>query len=431
MKLNKSIALMQIVHYFYAEIVSIIHTIQIKLGHQHSNNKIKILFILFILFALNSEALAIDNSQSILNTLKIGLKGWIPTIKSACLYVFWALVTIDLVWTFGIQALRGFEIGEFLATLIKKVVFIGVIIFLFQVDWWLNILLDSFSQLATNVSNGTRIGPDNIISSAFEIVSSLLKTLDFNISLNLLKIFTGLIILIAFVLMAIDLLIAYLKFYIMNIIIFFALALGGLSHFKQIGLNPVMTAIKVGVELFMIQALMGLCIITINNNFNTLTKYEVDLILQIFVMALIFCMITKMIPGLIEAVFNGSIGDSAGSAAGFRAVAAMAAGAVATGVAGAVGVTRAMNAAKALHLAEGGKGGMDLVKGVAKNLATTGGEHLKDNFRHGRMPNDIANRLQEKAKSTMNSNFSGGFGGSSNVPNEPYISGVNESGASK
>ncbi|WP_238390065.1 type IV secretion system protein [Campylobacter fetus] len=415
---------MQAKHYFYAVIISIIHTIQIKLGRQHSNNKIKILFVFIILFALHSEALAIDNSQSILNTLQIGLKGWIPTIKSACFYVFWILVAIDLTWTFGLQALRGFEIGEFLATLIKKVVFISVIILLFQVDWWLKILFDSFSQLATNVSSGTRIGPDNIISSAFKIVSSILKTLDFDIGLNLLKIFVGLIILIAFVLMAIDLLIVYLKFYIMNIIIFFALALSGLERFKEVGLNPVMTAIKVGVELFVIQGLMALCIITINNNFSTLTKYDVDLILQIFVIALIFCMITKMIPGLIEAVFNGTIGDSAGAGAGFRAVAAMAAGAVATGVAGSIGVTRAMNAAKEAHLSEGGKGGMDLVRGVAKHLATTGGEHLKDNFKHGRMPNDIANRLQEKTKSATNSNLSGGISGS-----EPYVSGVNEAGA--
>ncbi|WKW21813.1 P-type conjugative transfer protein TrbL (plasmid) [Campylobacter fetus subsp. venerealis] len=426
MKQSKLIVLMQIKHCFYAVIALIIHMTQIKHGRQNSNTiKQKILFVCIALFVFNSEALAIDNSQSVLSALQVGLKGWIPTIRSACLYVFWALVTIDFVWTFGIQALRGFEIGEFLATLVKKVIFIGVMLFLFNVDYWLKLIFDGFSQLATNVSGGIRIGPDNIISSAFHIASSLFKTLDFDIGLSILKVFCGLIILIAFILIAIDLLIVYLKFYIMNIIIFFALALGGLERFKEIGLNPIMTAIKVGIELFVIQGLMALCVITIDNNFATLTKYDVDLILQIVVIALIFCMITKMIPGLIEAVFNGTVGDSAGASAGFRAVAAMATGAVATGVAGSIGVTRAMNAAKEAHLAEGGKGGMNLVRGVAKHLATTSGEHLKDNFRHGRMPNDIANRLQEKVKSSTNSNLSGGISGNSKIPNEPYISGVN------
>ncbi|WP_173667455.1 type IV secretion system protein, partial [Campylobacter fetus] len=113
-----------------------------------------------------------------------GLQGWIPTVKSAALYVFFALATIDLVWTFGIQALRGFEIGEFLATLVKKVIFIGVMIFLFNVDFWLKLLFESFSQLATNVSGGLKIGPNNIIESAFKVVLSILKTLDFDIGLS-------------------------------------------------------------------------------------------------------------------------------------------------------------------------------------------------------------------------------------------------------
>ncbi|OCS25272.1 conjugal transfer protein TrbL [Campylobacter fetus subsp. venerealis CCUG 33872] len=383
------------------------------------------LFIVFIFLLAPNFIFAIENSDGILNLLSNNLKTWIPTVKSACLYVFWALVTIDFVWTFGIQALRGFEIGEFLATLVKKVIFIGVMLFLFNVDYWLKLLFDSFSQLATNAT-GTSILPGSIITSGVEIILAIWDSAGINIAKTLFLLLCGLIILIGFVLMAIDLIIVYLKFYIMNIIVFFALALGGLERFKEIGLNPVMTAIKVGVELFMIQAFMGLCVNITDKAFYELSQnMTVDLTLQIVVIALIFCMITKMIPGLIEAVFNGTVGDSAGASAGFRAVAAMATGAVATGVAGSIGVTRAMNAAKEAHLAEGGKGGMNLVRGVAKHLATTSGEHLKDNFRHGRMPNDIANRLQEKVKSSTNSNLSGGISGNSKIPNEPYISGVN------
>ncbi|EEP3511588.1 P-type conjugative transfer protein TrbL, partial [Campylobacter coli] len=162
-----------------------------------------------------------------------------------------------------------------------------------------------------------------------------------------------------------------------------------------------------------------------NNAFKEIsTNLTVDLTLQILVISLIFCMITKMIPGIIEAVFNGSIGESAGAAAGFRAVTTMAAGAATGAAVGAVGVTRAMNAAKELHLAEGGKGGMDLVKGVAKHLATSGGEHLRDNLTKGRMPHQMANRLQEKLKDIQGKASEGGI--SSGTPKEEsYQSGVN------
>ncbi|ECZ3093285.1 P-type conjugative transfer protein TrbL [Campylobacter coli] len=381
--------------------------------------------IIFIFLLLPNLAFGLENSNGVLDLLQNGLESWIPLIKTACLWVFWTLVVIDLVWTFGLKALSGFEFGDFLATLIKKIMYIGIFLFLFNTDQWLQILFNSFSQLATGVSNGIKITPSNIVTSGVEILLSIWEAAGLNLAKTLFLLICGLIILIGFLLMAIDLLIVYLKFFLMNVIVFFALALGGLNHFKQIGLNPIMTAIKIGIELLMIQGLMALAINITNSAFKEIAQnLTIDLTLQILVIALIFCMITKMVPGIIEAVFNGSIGESAGASAGFRAVATMAAGAATGAAVGAVGVTRAMNAAKALHLAEGGAGGMDLVKGVAKNLASAGGEHLRDNLTRGRMPNQMANRLQERLRDIQGKASEGGI--SAGTPKEEsYQSGVN------
>ncbi|ECO5370392.1 P-type conjugative transfer protein TrbL [Campylobacter coli] len=381
--------------------------------------------IIFIFLLLPNLAFGLENSNGVLDLLQNGLESWIPLIKTACLWVFWTLVVIDLVWTFGLKALSGFEFGDFLATLIKKIMYIGIFLFLFNTDQWLQILFNSFSQLATGVSNGIKITPSNIVTSGVEILLSIWEAAGLNLAKTLFLLICGLIILIGFLLMAIDLLIVYLKFFLMNVIVFFALALGGLNHFKQIGLNPIMTAIKIGIELLMIQGLMALAINITNSAFKEIAQnLTIDLTLQILVIALIFCMITKMVPGIIEAVFNGSIGESAGASAGFRAVATMAAGAAAGAAVGAVGATRAMNAAKALHLAEGGAGGMDLVKGVAKNLAGAGGEHLRDNLTRGRMPHQMANRLQEKLRDIQGKASEGGI--SAGTPKEEsYQSGIN------
>lgn len=381
--------------------------------------------ITFIFIFLPNLAFGLENSNGVLELLQNGLESWIPLIKTACLWVFWTLVVIDLVWTFGLKALSGFEFGEFLATLIKKIMYIGIFLFLFNTDQWLQVIFNSFSQLATGVNSGVKITPSNIVTSGVEILLSIWESAGLNLAKTLFLLICGLIILIGFLLMAIDLLIVYLKFFLMNVIVFFALALGGLSHFKQIGLNPIMTAIKIGIELLMIQGLMALAINITNSAFTEIAQnLTIDLTLQILVVALIFCMITKMVPGIIEAVFNGSVGESAGASAGFRAVATMAAGATAGAAVGAVGVTRAMNAAKALHLAEGGAGGMDLVKGVAKHLASAGGEHLRDNLTSGRMPNQMANRLQEKLRDIQGKASEGGI--SAGTPKEEsYQSGVN------
>ncbi|WP_052778895.1 P-type conjugative transfer protein TrbL [Campylobacter coli] len=389
-------------------------------------NGSKLALVLFLCFLIPNLAFGAESPEGALTLIKNGLLSWTPLIKTACLWVFWTLVAIDLIWTFGLKALSGFEFGEFLTTLIKKIIYIGIFLFLFNTDQWLQIIFNSFSQLATNVNNGIDVKPNNIISTAIDVVITILQSASiFSPVQSFFIAISGIIILISFLLMAIDLLIVYLKFFLMNVIVFFALALGGLNHFKQIGLNPIMTAIKVGVELFMIQGLMGICFTMIGAIANEINQnITIENILIALVTPVIFCIITKMIPGIIEAVFNGGIGESAGAAAGFRAVATMAAGAAAGAAVGAVGVTRAMNAAKELHLAEGGKGGMDLVKGVAKHLATSGGEHLRDNLTKGRMPNQMANRLQEKLKDIQGKASEGGI--SAGTPKEEsYQSGVN------
>ncbi len=389
-------------------------------------NGSKLALVLFLCFLIPNLAFGAESPEGALTLIKNGLLSWTPLIKTACLWVFWTLVAIDLIWTFGLKALSGFEFGEFLTTLIKKIIYIGIFLFLFNTDQWLQIIFNSFSQLATNVNNGIDVKPNNIISTAIDIVITILQSASiFSPVQSFFIAISGIIILISFLLMAIDLLIVYLKFFLMNVIVFFALALGGLNHFKQIGLNPIMTAIKVGVELFMIQGLMGICFTMIGAIANEINQnITIENILIALVTPVIFCIITKMIPGIIEAVFNGSIGESAGASAGFRAVATMAAGAATGAAVGAVGVTRAMNAAKALHLAEGGAGGMDLVKGVAKNLASAGGEHLRDNLTKGRMPNQMANRLQEKLKDIQGKTSEGGIS-SGSPKEESYQSGVN------
>lgn len=360
----------------------------------------------------------------------MGLKKWIPTVKGACMWVFFTFVIIDLTWTFGKMALTGFELGEFIFTLIKKIIFVGVILFLFNIDQWLDVLFKSFTKLATDVSNGNKITPNNIIGSAVDIVLIILKSMSLmSPGDSFFKVITGLMILILFVLMAIDLLMAYIKFYLLNVLVFFALAFSGLERFKEYGINPILTAVKVGIEVFMIQGLMALCITMMDEAFGDITKKsDMGLVLGVLVIAMIFCIITKNIPSHVEAVFHGGLGETASASSGFRAVAAMTGVAAASTITGAVGATRAIQAAKDLHIAEGGKGGMDMIKGVAKNLATTAGEHLRDNLSKGRMPNDIANRLQEKIKAATSASSDGTISsGSSDAASndEPYVSGVN------
>ena len=419
----------------------------IKISNSKTSSifRVIVLLVLFTTFSFGAE-----NSDDIFYFLQIGLKSWVPTIKTACLWVFWVLVVIDITWTFGKMALSGFEIGEFLVTLIKKIIAIGIFLFLFNIDNWLKYIFNSFIELSENVNAGSvSVTPNNIISTSLKIVGIIFDKVSlWSPGESFLLVMTGLVILIAFLLMAIDLLVAYIKFFVMQIVTFFALALGGLEHFKQIGLNPILTAIKIGIEVFMLQALMSLTFKTILDISKELEKdVNTTLILQILAISLILCMITKIIPGIIEAVFNGAIGDSAGGAAGFRAVATMAGAAAATaavGIAtGSVGATRAMKAASDAHFQntpyQAPKNTLDAIKqtgkhtmGIASVLVGATKESLKGSFSNlsdkatskGRM-NDIANRIREKMSPIDETkNVSSGTISGANK-NETYHSGIN------
>lgn len=55
---------------------------------------------------------------------------WGPAIESAASRLFWTLVVISMVWTFGMMALRKADIGEFFAEFVRFTIFTGFF-------WWL------------------------------------------------------------------------------------------------------------------------------------------------------------------------------------------------------------------------------------------------------------------------------------------------------
>lgn len=365
----------------------------------------------------------VPGSDGILNELKSNISSWLPNVKRVCLYVFYSLAVIDIVWTFGEKALKGFELGDFLAALIKKIIYIGIFLFLFNTDLWIKTLYTGFQQLATNVTY-INITPSTILDKAFSIVGAIFKSMSLmSPGDSFLKAIIGVIVLAAFCLMAIDLLIVYLKFYLLNIICYFAFALGGLSHFKQLGLNPVLAAIKIGIELFLISAFMGLCVKLMINIVDK--KIDFDYLMSILAMALIFCMVTKMIPGMIEAVMNGGIGETAGASASFRAVAATAAG-IAAGVAigGSSKTIRALSEANKLNNATGaneGKGKFGKFGNAIKTAYNETKEQHKANF--GRT--QVSESLREKTRAVQASKAEGTISGDkNNNKNNSYASGV-------
>lgn len=346
------------------------------------------------------------------------LAGWTPTIKNICMWVFGALALIDLVWTFGMMALKGFEFGEFLSTLIKKIMMIGIFLWLFQMDFFIKIIINSFTKTANLVIKSQVITPESVVDIALNIGETMIDHAGITAT-GLTFLFASIVCLICILFMALDLILAYLKYYMLLPISFFALALGGLENFRTMAFNPLLTTLKIGVEIFLVTGLIGISTDFIHQLGKAIdAKATVTLALQAISVSFLCCLATKMVSSLVEAVFAGSIGDRANAGAGFRAVAAAAMGAAGTaaavakgGASAGLGVARTLKAAKALNQAEGTH------TGLGSTLKTAGKAHfgeIKNNTltSMGQKSNlhSAADSLNSKRDAVNSGNIGGGAG---------------------
>jgi len=184
------------------------------------HNKIFLVLGLFIVvpLLLNAEVSTNNNAQNILSIFESHKNTWITTVLPAAKAVFFSLVLIDWVYTFGMMAVKGTNFTEIMSGLIQKVFIIGFFLMMFKFTGWLDLIPQSFSQLANNAS-GISIEPDTILEQGYGIVGKIWEGTSWftspGDSLGLM--IAGVIILLAFVVMTAMLFMVKVKLYLSRI----------------------------------------------------------------------------------------------------------------------------------------------------------------------------------------------------------------------
>ncbi|HSD83142.1 MAG TPA: type IV secretion system protein, partial [Anaerolineae bacterium] len=132
------------------------------------------LFIWLAFFAVDAHA-ALDSAgifDDALARYSAAASSWAGVITSAASRLFWTLVVISMVWTFGFMALRKADIGEFFAEFLRFTIFTGFF-------WWLLIngpdfassIYASLRQLAgTATGLGDGMSPSHIVDVGFQLL---------------------------------------------------------------------------------------------------------------------------------------------------------------------------------------------------------------------------------------------------------------------
>lgn len=405
----------------------------------------KILILILILTLLPTIILAAvdtnNNTSDILLVFKNAANDWTTTILPSAMWLFWALVSIDFVLTFGYMALKGTDFAELFYELIRKVIIIGFFLMLFTFTDWLVTIPDSFAMLANNAT-GVNIAPDTILEQAFIIVKAIWDGIGFSFdSIGL--VLAGIIVLIAFALMTAQLFITIVKIYALMAGAYIVFALGGLTQTRSYAINPIISIIKAGMELFFIKVFLGLSVTTIQEmaaNVGT----DNNSIMAMVAISVLLASLVQMVPGMVESLLSGHFAGNSNSGMGTAkiAVAAAVGGAVGT-AAGVVSGKSAITAAKELsgsgqgstfgNLAKAaGSDAINTITGANKYAAGNMGVRMTNSMNQ---KSDILNATSSSSMSKPKNDFKDAIKSAksessssenSNSSNSEYVSGVNE-----
>lgn len=320
------------------------------------------LFLWLALFSVSAHA-QVDGSgvfDNVLGRYSTAAASWAGTITQHASWLFWTLVVISMVWTFGMMALRKADIGEFFAELVKFTIFTGFF-------WWLltngpafsSSIYASLRQIAGNATGlGSGLSPSGIVDIGFAIFD---KVLDQSTVWSPVDSAIGIImataILVILALVGVNMLLLLVAGWVLAYGGVFFLGFGGGRWTSDIAINYYKTVLGVAAQLMAMVLLVGIGKTFLDDYYTrmstgiSLKEMGVMLIVVIILLALV-----NKIPALLTGIITGasiggagigSFGAGAAMGAAGMAVAAAATGgaALAAGAASAAGGASAIQAA--------------------------------------------------------------------------------------
>lgn len=330
------------------------------------------LFITLLVLIISTPAYAEINNAGLLDNVllrySLAASAWSFLITKYATWLFWTLVTISMVWTFGMMALRKADIGEFFAELVRFTIFTGFF-------WWLLYngpkfaisIYDSLRQIGGEATGlGPKLSPSGIVDVGFSIFD---QVLDQSSLWSPVDSFAGIamaaVILIILALVGVNMLLLLCSGWILAYAGVFFLGFGGSRWTSDMAINYYKTVLGVAVQLMAMVLLVGIGKTFLDDYYGNMSKgislKEMGVLL---IVAVILLMLVNRIPSLLAGIVGGGASSSglgsfgAGAAIGAAAAAtAMGAAAVAAGASNIAGGAQAiMNAFTNASNAESGGG---------------------------------------------------------------------------
>lgn len=285
---------------------------------------------LVILFLLWSDYAAAAPDAGILNDINYGYRsaasGWTEPLLNIAERVFWILALIELAWSAAVWVLESDQFQSFFAALIKKVMFLGFFLLLIKyADTWIPAIIDSFVAIAQEASSQSRsLTPSGVfdlgLQNAAFLFDSVMQIGLWGIPLAIFVALASIAIVVAFAIVAAQLLLALIESYIVITAGLFFLGFGGSSWTSEYTRRYLDYAVATGVKLMMVYLIIGL-----GTSLSRVWRYQIEQIgdgdlnlaeINTIIMgmvggSLVFAYLTYRIPNIAAGMMAGQPATSA------------------------------------------------------------------------------------------------------------------------
>jgi type IV secretion system protein TrbL len=295
--------------------------------------------LLGLLLSVGTQMAVAQNATSpILNQYANARGAWFDAIWPFANGLFALLATIEFAWSMAILALERADMQTFLAGFVRKIMWIGAFFTLLTFGpTWIPAIIDSFIDLGAAAGNGgAPLTPSLVFQRGIEIAGRLMDgagaamfITNFGASLALVA--SALLVMLAFVMVTIQFVVAMVESYIVVAAGLIFLGFGGSRWTVPYVERYIALAVAVGVKIMVLYLLIGLGMAVSEGWIESAIAVPEQpspgmSALEIVGSALIFGMLCWQAPKLVSGLIGGApslgAGDALSSAAGPAALAA-------------------------------------------------------------------------------------------------------------
>ncbi|ELP1704654.1 P-type conjugative transfer protein TrbL [Escherichia coli] len=295
-----------------------------------------------LLFSLNAYANQINSSgllDNLLDKYQQVASTWTTVLGDYANWLFWGLVLISMVWTFGMIAMKGGGFQDLLAEVVRFFAINGFFFFILKNGPAISkSIIDSLRELAGNaLGTGNGISPSSIVDMAFVILTKVSSAASiWSPMISTIMITVAIIVLVVMSLIAVNMLIMLVSAWVMCYAGIILLGFGGSKLTSDITVNYLRTVLSVGIQLFVMTLIIGIGQSFIDQYFSVIKDDVPDLnsLIVLLLASIVLLVLTNRLPQLLSGIVGGASlhgmgGFGAGMIAGAATTAISSAGSIA------------------------------------------------------------------------------------------------------